>query len=117
MIAKNFYSQLSKGARHELRKEDIREFLAAVHKYRSNKGFMNDIDQRIDKDVLTKIACPTLIIHSGNDNSVPLDHARLAHQMIKNSNLEILQNEWGHLFWIGNDSKESIGKTIRFIEE
>jgi len=37
--------------------------------------------------------------------------------MIENSKLVALDNEWGHLFWIGNDSKHSIRKTIEFIIE
>jgi hypothetical protein len=37
--------------------------------------------------------------------------------MIKNSKLVGLDNEWGHLFWIGHDSNVSIRKTIEFIEQ
>ena len=39
----------------------------------------------------------------------------LAHKMIENSTLEILQNEWGHLFWIGADSNEPISKIKKFV--
>lgn len=60
------------------------------------------------------IKCPPLIIHSKNDNSVAFEHAEHATKMIKNSKLLGLDNEWGHLFWIGNDS---IKKTIEYIEE
>ena len=35
--------------------------------------------------------------------------------MIENSKLAELNNEWGHLFWIGRDSNDSISKTIEFI--
>jgi hypothetical protein len=37
--------------------------------------------------------------------------------MIENSKLVEVNNEWGHLFWIGNDSNDSIRKTIEFITE
>jgi hypothetical protein len=42
---------------------------------------------------------------------------KIADKMIKNSKIEILKNEWGHLFWIGADSIKSIEKTIDFIVE
>jgi len=58
-----------------------------------------------------------LIIHSKNDNSVSIEHAKYANKMIRKSKIEILQNEWGHLFWIGDDSKKSIEKVIEFIDE
>lgn len=80
-------------------------------------GFLNDIDQNISAESLMRIKCPTLIIHSENDNSVSIEHAKYSNRMIANSQLELLNNEWGHLFWIGNDSGESIKKTIRFIEK
>ncbi len=117
MIAKNFYRQLSKVESRKLKKEDRVELIEALNKYGSNEGFINDINQKTDIAVIAKIKCPTLIIHSENDNSVSIEHAKYATRMIENSRIEILQNEWGHLFWIGNDSFESIKKTIEFIEQ
>ena len=38
-------------------------------------------------------------------------------KIYENSKIEILQNEWGHLFQIGSDSEQSIEKTKAFIEE
>lgn len=117
MIAKSFYPQFSKNPIHKLKKDDIQELVSTMKNYNSKMGFLNDIDQNIDDESITKIECPTLIIHSENDNSVSLAHPEHANKMIENSKLEILQNEWGHLFWIGTDSKKSIEKTIKFIEE
>lgn len=77
---------------------------------------MIDIEHNIEREVITKIQCPTLIIHSRNDNSVSFEHARHANKMIYNSKLIGLDNEWGHLFWIGKDSNESIKEIIGFIE-
>ena len=117
MIAKSFYPQFSKNQIHKLNRDDIKELVSSLKCYRSKTGFLNDIDQNINNTLITKIKCPTLIIHSENDNSVSLEHAKYANKMIENSKIEILQNEWGHLFWIGTDSKKSIEKTIKFIEE
>ena len=58
-----------------------------------------------------------MIIHSENDNSVPVEHGRYAHSMINKSKLEIVHNEWGHLVWIGQDSEYSIKTIIDFIED
>ena len=117
MIANSFYPQFSKKSAHPLNKREIDALIASFKHMNSKTGFMNDIEQNIDDHILSRITCPTLIIHSENDNSVSIDHANHAHQMIKNSSLEIINNEWGHLFWIGKDSNDIIQKTIRFIEE
>lgn len=117
MLARNFYSHFSKNPINKLKRADINELISTIRRYSSKSGFLNDIDQSISDDTMTKIKCPTLIIHSENDNSVALEHAEYANMMIENSRIEILQNEWGHLFWIGNDSEKSIDKTIKFIEE
>ena len=117
IIAKNFYPQFSKYPVHKLNKNDIQELILTMKYYNSKTGFLNDIDQNINDESITNIKCPTLIIHSENDNSVSLEHAKYANEMIKNSKIEVLQNEWGHLFWIGNDSKNIVEKIINFIKE
>ena len=117
MIAKSFYSQFSKNPIHKLKKEDIQELILSMNHYSSKVGFLNDINQNINDEIFTKIKCPTLIVHSENDNSVPFEHASYSKKMIENSKLVKLNNEWGHLFWIGTDSKKTIEKTIEFIEE
>jgi pimeloyl-ACP methyl ester carboxylesterase len=116
VIAKQFYPQFTSNNPHKLSKDDIRELLSTFRHYSSKTGFICDINHNIDDDVISKIICPTLIIHSKNDNSVSFEHAEYANKMIKDSKLAKLNNEWGHLFWIGNDSNESIRKTIDFIE-
>ncbi len=114
-IAKNFFRQFSKHSTYELEKKDVKELISAMLHYTSGYGFLNDIDQILPEDIITKVKCPTLIVHSENDNSVSIEHAQHAHKMIENSTLEILQNEWGHLFWIGADSKEPISKIKKFV--
>ncbi|UJH66734.1 alpha/beta fold hydrolase [Allomuricauda sp. SCSIO 65647] len=115
-MAKSFFVQFSIHPMGKLKRDDIQELVSALKHYNSGQGFLNDIDQDLTDNVLAKVKCPTLVIHSENDNSVHLSHARHAHKMIENSKLEILQNEWGHLFWIGADAMESITKTIKYID-
>lgn len=117
LIAKNFYPQFSSNPPHILVKEDVRELMSMFKNFKSGAGFINDIDQNIDPEIISKIKCPTLIIHSKNDNSVSFEHALHSNKMIENSKLVELNNEWGHLFWIGKDSEDSISKTIAFITE
>jgi len=115
LIAKGFYPEFSKLNQHRLNKTDVCELTNALKNYNSSQGFLNDVDQNICADVTSEIKCSTLIIHSKNDNSVSLDHAYHSYKMITNSQLVILENEWGHLFWIGKDSVLSINSTLEFI--
>ena len=117
LIAKYFYPQFSKNTNPKLNKNDIQNLVSTIKFYNSKMGFLNDIDQNISAESLMRIKCPTFIIHSENDNSVSIEHAKYSNRMIANSKIEILNNEWGHVFWIGNDSNDSIRKTISFIEE
>lgn len=116
MIAERFYPQFSTNKMHPLAITDIQELLATFRHFNSKTGFLCDIDHDLEPKQISGIQCPTLIVHSKNDNSVSFAHATYAHQMIKDSVLVGLDNEWGHLFWIGKDSHETISKTIAFIE-
>ena len=115
MIAKSFFPQFSNSSMHSLQKDEVQELLSAMSQYSSKTGFLNDIDQNIDDNVLAKIKCPTLIVHSKNDNSVPFNHSLHAHHQIENSQLLALDNIWGHLLWIGDDANENINPIIEFI--
>jgi len=117
LLAKSFHSQFSSKPLSRLRKNAINEFIEELKKYRSKEGFLNDLDQSIDSKNLSRISCPTLIVHSQYDNSVPYEHALHAHEKITNSKLVELQNDWGHLLWIGKDSQKTINEIVRFIEE
>lgn len=115
VIAKSFYAQFSLNEPHNLLKGDVEELLATFEHYRSKKGFLCDIDHCVSSTLFSHIFVPTLIIHSANDNSVPFDHALHAYELIEASKLVKLENEWGHLFWIGHDAQDSIKKTLEFI--
>ena len=115
LIAKSFYTQFTTNLPHKLNKSDVKELTHTFKYFRSKKGFLNDVDQNTDDVIITKIKCPALIVHSKNDKSVSYEHALHSNKMIKNSELLSLDNEWGHLFWIGADSKKTIEKIIEFI--
>ena len=117
MIANNFYPQFSKNKLHKLEKSDIKELLSTFKHFNSKSGFMSDIEHDVETGLISEIQCKTLIIHSRNDNSVPFEHAEHANRMIKESKLIGLDNEWGHLFWIGKDASETIKEIMEFIEQ
>lgn len=62
----------------------------------SGRGFLNDI-KTPDTDA-TDVTVPTLIVHSKYDKSVPLSHARLLAQQIRNSVLYLSEAE-SHMLW------------------
>ena len=115
IIAKRFFPQFSSNNDFEITLSDIQEFIGALKNYRSKNGFLNDINQNIEDEVINKISCPTLIIHSCYDTSVSIEHAEHAHKQIKGSQFVIRKNQWGHLFWIGKDSRQSINIIENFI--
>lgn len=117
MIANSFYPQFSTKKSHRLEKSDINELLTTFKNYRSKSGFMSDIDHDIENKRISEIQCPTLIIHSKNDNSVSFEHAEHAKRNINHSALLSLDNEWGHLFWIGKDADEAVSQVVEFIEQ
>ncbi|MGB5819399.1 MAG: alpha/beta hydrolase [Saonia sp.] len=115
--AKSFYQQFSKKPNPNIPISDTKELISALKFYDSGQGFINDLEQTPSDSSLEKVICSTFIVHSHYDNSVPVAHAEHAHQKIENSELLILKNDWGHLFWIGEDSDVAIRKIIAFIEK
>ncbi|MFS4467515.1 alpha/beta fold hydrolase [Maribacter sp. 2210JD10-5] len=115
LIAKNFHSQFSLSKSHDILKTDVYELLSTFKHFRSKRGFLSDIEHKINDDIARKISIPTIIVHSKNDNSVSFDHALHAQRLIENSRLIGLDNKWGHMFWIGNDANDTTEKIIDFI--
>ncbi|WP_246092815.1 alpha/beta hydrolase [Terrilactibacillus laevilacticus] len=87
------------------------------NRQRSSFGFFIDLKQVNEltiEDVQT-VTCPTLIMHSKNDASVPLEHAYFAQDNIPSSEICILDS-WGHLIWLGNSSDETDESIISFLK-
>jgi pimeloyl-ACP methyl ester carboxylesterase len=83
--------------------EEFKELKQMTLNMRSGYGFHNDLDQTIEQEILSRIECPTLILHSENDGAVDYSHALNAKNNIKNSKLVVLKNRWGHLLWLGKE--------------
>lgn len=97
------FKQLSTYRPVEFTNDEVRELKQMTLIMRSYKGFDNDLNQNIDQAILKTIECPTLILHSENDNQVDISHAQNAKNNIKDSKLVTFNNHWGHLLWVGAD--------------
>lgn len=116
LMAKTMFKELSSFQPIDITKDEVTELFTMIKLQRSKNGFINDLDQSIDQNTITGIDCPTLILHSSNDNSVNIEHAKYAHSKIKNSILKIYTNRWGHLLWLGQESNIPIKDALKFID-
>lgn len=107
--------ELSTKNKQRIEPSEIDQIKNMTFKQRSGQGFITDLDQDIDEGVLERIQCPVLILHSRNDRMVSIDMATHAHGKIKNSELKIYDNKWGHLLWVGDDSQSPIKDVGQFI--
>lgn len=78
----------------------VKEIRRMIRRQSSGAGFLNDLEQRVEPASLEQIQAPTLILHSRNDHSVPVEHADHADKLIGDTTLHLLDNEWGHLIWL-----------------
>lgn len=103
-------------AKGKIAEQDIEEIRKMNNRQSSGHGFTIDLHlvNEITLDNLKSVSCPTLIMHSKNDNSVPLQHAYFAHENIADSELCILDS-WGHLIWLGTSSDEANEKVGQFL--
>lgn len=103
IMTKTIFKELSKYRPVEFTEDEFQELRQMTLIMRSYKGFDNDLDQTIDQETLKRIECPTLILHSENDNAVDISHPQNAKNKIKGSKLVTFNNRWGHLLWLGAD--------------
>ncbi|WP_026009564.1 alpha/beta fold hydrolase [Priestia filamentosa] len=111
------FSKLSpKDVMLQIDKESIESVRKMNNHYRSQYGFLIDLAQvnELTSTTLQAIACPTLIMHSKNDNAVPLEHAYFAHSKINQSELCLLDC-WSHLIWLGDQSTGVSKKVVSFL--
>lgn len=110
-MAKVMFKELSTGGRFDITKEEVKELQMMIGKQRSFQGFVNDLDQTIHEGTISKIICPTLMLHSTNDNVVKIEHAIHAQHTIKNSILKLYNTNGG--ICSGLEMKVQIQSTMR----
>ncbi|MDV2685653.1 alpha/beta hydrolase [Alkalihalophilus lindianensis] len=112
------FSKLTyKEAKGMLSKEDVDAIRKMNNRQRSGYGFFIDLVQinEVSTENLQAISCPTLIMHSKHDGSVPLEHPYFARKNIPVSELCLLDT-WGHLIWLGKSAKETDENLIKFLK-
>ncbi|MBE1556234.1 alpha/beta fold hydrolase [Sporosarcina limicola] len=120
-IFKQMFSSFSKlrfsEAKDKINKGDVEAVRKMNNRQRSGYGFFIDLAQinEITIEDLRAVTCPTLIMHSKHDGSVPLDHPYYAHENIPFSELYLLDS-WGHLIWLGKSSNETDENIIGFLK-
>ncbi|UII78210.1 alpha/beta fold hydrolase [Flagellimonas sp. CMM7] len=114
-IIKTMATELTNKRIKKLDEAEISDMKMMLLNQRSKKGFVTDLDQELNNEIIAKIKTPTLIIHSKNDKSVSIEHPKYAKQKIENSQIVWLDNKWGHLIWVGAESKKNIGYIKAFL--
>ncbi|MBP2832912.1 alpha/beta hydrolase [Aquimarina sp. U1-2] len=103
-LAHSFFKEFSLLKHQKLTKFEIKALRDMLCLQRSKQGFINDIDQHLRAKILTQVKIPTLIFHSVHDASVDVEMAMHAKYHIKDCQLFLFENKWGHLLWIGRDT-------------
>lgn len=116
MMTKIMFKELSKYRPIEFTDDEFKELKQMVLFMRSGYGFANDLDQTIDQEILARVKCPTLILHSENDNAVDTSHPQNAMNKIKSSKLVTFKNHWGHLLWLGTDYEQILNELKQQID-
>jgi pimeloyl-ACP methyl ester carboxylesterase len=107
------FKELSNYRPVEFTVNELKELKQITMNMRSGYGFHNDLDQTIEQEILSRIECPTLILHSENDNAVDYSHSLNAKNNIKNSKLLVFKNRWGHFLWLGPEYNHVLAELKR----
>ncbi|MHA1442767.1 MAG: alpha/beta fold hydrolase, partial [Candidatus Heimdallarchaeota archaeon] len=80
-------------------------------------GLLNDLElfKNITETKVNNIQCPTLIVHSQQDNDVKFEHAEYLINKIPQA--ELFKTFGGHLMWFGPDSDVIKKKRVDFLSK
>lgn len=109
------FRQLSTLANPSFDAAELEQTRRRLMHLRSYAGFLCDIEHEIDPAALASIRCPTLILHSSNDASVPMAHAENAEARIAGAIRKTYANKWGHFLYVGEGSEEPIRELRGFL--
>lgn len=116
-MTKTLFNELSTVKDPSFTSGEIEQIKEMTFRQASGTGFVADLNHSLGAKTIQNVRCPTLILHSENDKSVPLEMAYYAEESIENSILKTYKNKWGHLLWVGEDSKAPIQDTNDFLEQ
>jgi pimeloyl-ACP methyl ester carboxylesterase len=89
-------------AMSRLSSQDIDRICRFYQGRSSRQGALNDSKHTVGAELLRMIQQPTLVVHSREDNSVPVSHAEWSLKNIPYAEL-CEAGFTGHFFWIGPD--------------
>lgn len=117
-ILKKLTLKIIKGKSQEKILDYLRNIFGSTD-YKMQKGIMRDTLVKVVNEDLTsnlkKIKIKTLIIWGEKDKELPIKHAYLMHDLIKNSKLVIIKNA-GHFPFLDNTTKV-LNSIESFLEE
>jgi predicted alpha/beta-fold hydrolase len=116
-MSRTLHNELSTKQNKGITKTELKQIKEMTSKQASGSGFVADLNQNIESKTIKQVECPTLILHSENDKSVPIEMAFYADKEINSSVLKTFNNKWGHLLWVGEDSKYPIAELNEFLKE
>ena len=100
----------------QLSPEDIKKISRFYQNSSSRRGALIDQNHTVGKDLLQRIAVPTLVVHSREDASVPFSHAEWSLANIAGSRL-VESGATGHFFWVGPDYPRVVEELVKFLNQ
>ncbi|MFN3530689.1 MAG: alpha/beta fold hydrolase [Bacteroidia bacterium] len=114
--ARALLKSLSTSKNVVLQTADVQAIKQMLLSQGSGDGLMADLEHETHKFQLNQISAPCLVVHSVNDKMVPPAHAEYAAATIPRIQLEWVQNNWGHLIWLGPEAALICQKISFFIQ-
>ncbi len=116
-MTQTLYDELSTRTNQKITASEIEQVKKMTFRQSSGNGFVTDMNQDMDSESISKVVCPTLILHSENDKSVSKEMAFYADSKIRNSTIKTYNNKWGHLLWVGEEANMPISDLKDFLRE
>jgi len=117
MIVRQMADELTTVDIPHFKPEEIEDMRRMLLIQRSGSGFVTDLEHELDEEVIAAVKAPTLIVHSKNDKAVGKEHPLYAKEKIDNARILWVDNQWGHLIWMGEKAEDVIREVKAFLRE
>lgn len=98
----------------QLSADDVRELQRMTRRQSSGRGFLLDLEHRVEPRVLDGVRAPTLVVHSRSDGSVGFAHAE--HAVEHTAEAELVEAPTlSHLLWIGSGQAQVDTAVVGFL--
>jgi len=100
MLMRSLSTESGRHVLDRLGDSEHRDLLQLFGSMQSSRGFMSDLEMRLDPDVARAVSQPTLVMASRRDGSVPFEHAEELVRLIPDARL-VTSEAPSHLLWFG----------------